>query len=272
MPTSSRKARAKWRGLMPACVGEGGDERSSSRWPAIQSCSSREGRRSARCAEQVRGELALAAGPLDEHDEPAGRSPWPPRRRGRRSTRASARSSPPSRRPRSRCRRRARRSGRRRRSPPGSGRPGGRPTTSAWSPACRRAGRRRRGGTLPCTPRRPAATCCQAPDPSTSPDARAGWSAATPPATTSVSIGPRTDASAFVSSPRPLAPRTMPPVRGDERDRVGAGPQGARTREDLGRPDGIERLAALEDDDDHAAGCPPRDLRRSRCSAAMPLH
>ncbi len=49
--------------------------------------------------------------------------------------------------------------------------------------------------------------------PSTSPASRAGWIAATPPATTSVSIGPRTDASALVSSPRPLAPRTMPPVR-----------------------------------------------------------
>ena len=90
--------------------------------------------------------------------------------------------------------------------------------------------------------------------PSTSPASRAGRSAATPPATTSVSIGPRTDASAFVSTPETARPSHDAAGAGDERHGVGPGPQGGRTGEHLGGPDGIERLAALEDDDDHVAG------------------
>ena len=74
-----------------------------------------------------------------------------------------------------------------------------------------------------------------------------------PPATTSVSIGPRPRPAPSSRAPdrSPLA-RCRP--RRGERNGVGAGPQGARTGEHLRRPDGIERLAALEDDDDHVAG------------------
>ena len=50
MPTSRAKARAKLRSLMCARSASAGTERSASRLSAIQACSSRSGRRSAGCA------------------------------------------------------------------------------------------------------------------------------------------------------------------------------------------------------------------------------
>ena len=72
-PPRGAKARAKLRSLMWARSASAGTDRSASRLSAIQACSSRSGRRSASCAVELGAELGLAARALDEEHEPARR-------------------------------------------------------------------------------------------------------------------------------------------------------------------------------------------------------
>ena len=265
-PTSSRNTRAKWRGLIAT--------RAASRSTRVVVVGMLDDPR-LQLAERIalgdlraelRAELRLPARPLHEHHELA--RGHAARRRGRdRRRRARARGPcPRSRRPTSTRCRRARRSGRGRRSTSGymrgeqssharqcvvARRPSSTPAAASRNaPVHTDATRRLRArGAL-----RPSATSVAS---------RAASSAPSPPTTTSVSIGPRTDASDGRprSRPRVVGPRPGSMIATSTRyaSAIAARPSRdlGRGREHLVRADEVEGGDARVGDEDDAAAHRP---------------